>query len=179
MPPIRKGDGTPVTPKGISQIRTGDGRILFDGVAIPDTVVSRPDDDNNASVTDSFGLVIKPSSTFNSVGVEISNNTSNATRARLYDFESDIYIATEDISGFSSGDAFKINQEIEEAKEYAIELDANGSSYTLGFRDNEQNFPYTGDEIDIVAASSEGSQSTSSFDVQAVNNVGNPQDILD
>ena len=39
MPPIRKGDGTPVTPKGISQIRTGDGRILFDGDAIPDSVV--------------------------------------------------------------------------------------------------------------------------------------------
>ena len=39
MPPIRKGDGTPVTPKGISQIRTGDGRILFDGPAIPDSGV--------------------------------------------------------------------------------------------------------------------------------------------
>jgi len=36
MPPIRKGDGTAVVPKGISQIRTGDGRILFDGDAIPD-----------------------------------------------------------------------------------------------------------------------------------------------
>jgi len=36
MPPIRKGDGTAVAPKGISQVRTGDGRILFDGVAIPD-----------------------------------------------------------------------------------------------------------------------------------------------
>ena len=40
MPPIRKVDGTPVTPKGISQIRTGDGRILFDGPAIPDYGVS-------------------------------------------------------------------------------------------------------------------------------------------
>ena len=39
MPPIRKGDGTPVTPKGISQVRTGDGRILFDGVAIPDSAL--------------------------------------------------------------------------------------------------------------------------------------------
>ena len=38
MPPIRKGDGTPVAPKGISQVRTGDGRILFDGVDIPDSV---------------------------------------------------------------------------------------------------------------------------------------------
>ena len=39
MPPIRKGDGTPVEPKGVSKIRTGDGRILFDGPAIPDSVV--------------------------------------------------------------------------------------------------------------------------------------------
>ena len=44
MPPIRKGDGTPVTPKGISQIRTGDGRILFDGPAIPDSDVYLHDD---------------------------------------------------------------------------------------------------------------------------------------
>ena len=41
MPPIRKGDGTPVEPKGVSQIRTGDGRILFDGPAIPDAAVLR------------------------------------------------------------------------------------------------------------------------------------------
>jgi len=41
MPPIRKGDGTAVAPKGISQVRTGDGRILFDGPAIPDGGVSR------------------------------------------------------------------------------------------------------------------------------------------
>jgi len=38
MPPIRKGDGTAVAPKGISQVRTGDGRIFFDGPAIPDSV---------------------------------------------------------------------------------------------------------------------------------------------
>ena len=48
MPPIRKGDGTPVTAKGISQIRTGDGRILFDGPAPPDGVVYHWDVDNFA-----------------------------------------------------------------------------------------------------------------------------------
>jgi len=37
MPPIRKGDGTRLVPDGISQVRTGDGRILFDRVAIPDS----------------------------------------------------------------------------------------------------------------------------------------------
>ena len=44
MPPIRKGDGTPVEPKGVSQIRTGDGRILFDGPALPDSVVDNFED---------------------------------------------------------------------------------------------------------------------------------------
>jgi len=39
MPPIRKGDGTAVAPKGISQVRTGDGRILFDRFAIPDSAI--------------------------------------------------------------------------------------------------------------------------------------------
>ena len=45
MPPIRKGDGTPVEPKGVSQIRTGDGRILFDGPAISDSVLLPESDD--------------------------------------------------------------------------------------------------------------------------------------
>ena len=49
MPPIRKGDGTPVTPKGISQIRTGDGRILFDGPAIPDADVFHPVDEGTGT----------------------------------------------------------------------------------------------------------------------------------
>ena len=53
MPPIRKGDGTPVAPKGISQIRTGDGRILFGGVAIPDLVT----DYEFESLSDNFSIV--------------------------------------------------------------------------------------------------------------------------
>ena len=56
MPPIRKGDGTPVTPKGISQIRTGDGRILFDGVAIADlaALYEFEDDDTTDVAEDSI-----------------------------------------------------------------------------------------------------------------------------
>jgi len=54
MPPIRKGDGTAVSPKGISQVRTGDGRILFDG---PDIVTQYQfEDDTDTSVAiDSVG----------------------------------------------------------------------------------------------------------------------------
>ena len=43
MVPIRKGDGTTVVPDGIGQVRTGDGRILFEGDAIPDSVVDNMD----------------------------------------------------------------------------------------------------------------------------------------
>jgi len=39
MAPIRKGDGTAVFPNGIQEVRTGDGRILSTGGAIPDSAV--------------------------------------------------------------------------------------------------------------------------------------------
>jgi len=59
MPPIRKGDGTAVAPKGVSQVRTGDGRIFFDGAAIPDSEADQKLahrwllDDVNGTVEDS------------------------------------------------------------------------------------------------------------------------------
>jgi len=57
MPPIRKGDGTPVAPKGISQVRTGDGRILFEGPAIPDSVVDNFEDSSDVDgATEPFGI---------------------------------------------------------------------------------------------------------------------------
>jgi len=58
MPPIRKGDGTAVVPKGISQVRTGDGRILFDGPAIPDSEGDHQwnfDEGSGTTVSDSIG----------------------------------------------------------------------------------------------------------------------------
>lgn len=56
MPPIRKGDGTGISPSGISQVRTGDGRILFDGPAIPDSAIAHWKlDDVNSEVVDNVG----------------------------------------------------------------------------------------------------------------------------
>ena len=37
MAPIRKGDGTPLEIPGVSEVRSGDGRVFFDGDAIPDS----------------------------------------------------------------------------------------------------------------------------------------------
>ena len=39
MAPIRKGDGTPLEIPGVQEVRSGDGRVFFDGDAIPDTLV--------------------------------------------------------------------------------------------------------------------------------------------
>ena len=39
MAPIRKGDGTPLEIPGVSEVRSGDGRVFFEGDAIPDSVV--------------------------------------------------------------------------------------------------------------------------------------------
>ena len=36
MAPIRKGDGTPLEIPGVQEVRTGDGRVFFEGDAIPD-----------------------------------------------------------------------------------------------------------------------------------------------
>jgi hypothetical protein len=41
MAPIRQGDGTTVTPKGISEVRKGDGTVIYN--AIPDSVVVQYD----------------------------------------------------------------------------------------------------------------------------------------
>ena len=37
MAPIRKGDGTPLEIPGVQEVRSGDGRVFFDGDAIPDS----------------------------------------------------------------------------------------------------------------------------------------------
>ena len=39
MAPIRKGDGTPLEIPGVSEVRSGDGRVFFEGDAIPDSAL--------------------------------------------------------------------------------------------------------------------------------------------
>ena len=46
MAPIRKGDGTPLEIPGVQEVRTGDGRVFFEGGAIPENVVDNFEDSN-------------------------------------------------------------------------------------------------------------------------------------
>ena len=50
MAPIRKGDGTPLEIPGVSEVRSGDGRVFFEG-GIPDSVTDYwPADEGDGSV---------------------------------------------------------------------------------------------------------------------------------
>ncbi|SDK18642.1 hypothetical protein SAMN05216226_1361 [Halovenus aranensis] len=151
---------------------TEDGTIET-GSEIPDSVTSRPDDDSsNTGPDEGRGLVVNPNSDFGKFGAVISNNTSGVTRARLYDYSQSTYVESVDISGLSSGDAFVFETDVVSGTDYGVELDDSGDSYTLGFYGGADDFPFTGDDFDIIAQSQDGVQSTSAAP-QAVNDVGN------
>ena len=170
MAPIRKGDGTPLEIPGVSEVRSGDGRVFFDGVAIPDSVVSRPEDDDTTDQTEECGLVITAKSDWSSIGARISNNTSGVTRAYLRDHTAESLIDDVDISNLSSGDAFTFDDvNLESENDYSITVGAEGSSYDLGFRRGETDYPYTSDDVDIVGAVGTDEDPV----VQGVNDIGN------
>ena len=50
MAPIRKGDGTPLEIPGVSEVRSGDGRVFFEGDAIPDSGLLLDDFANSPTV---------------------------------------------------------------------------------------------------------------------------------
>ena len=152
----------------------------FPKSVIPDSVVSRPDDDRSSSdVTTSIGIVINPNETFDKFAARISNNTERVTRARLFDYSQSTYVSTTDISALSAGDPFIIESEIVSGTDYGVELDNDGSEWDVGFYDSDPSWPITGDEIDLVARSSDGLQNDPNDLVAAVNDIGNPDNVLD
>jgi len=155
-----------------------DGVVLtFEtGAAIPDSVVSRPDDN---STTDrdgdrETGLVIKTKSEWRSIGARISNNTSGANRAYLRDESDESLIESVDISSLSAGDSFTFDGvNLSSNQEYFITVDGDGSDYTLGFlAGDDTNFPYESDDVDIVDAI-RGPDFERDNAAQAVNDIGN------
>jgi len=176
MAPINLPDGTEVSeivlPDGstASEVLAPDGSTVFGG--IPDSVVTRPADRSTSGESNSRGLAISPASDFSAIGARISNNTTGVTRARVYNYSQSAYVKSVDISALSPGDAFTIDYGFDSGQDYGIELDANGSSYTIGFAGGAKDYPYTSTDVDIIAASIDGSQSTGDS-AQGVNDIGN------
>jgi hypothetical protein len=76
------------------------------------------------------------------IGAEISSNTSGLTRAYIYRQSDGQLIGETDISGLSAGDTFRFSDvnldaaDGTDATKYNIVADAEGSSYTQGFKDS-------------------------------------------
>ena len=162
-------DGTEV------QEITMDGDVVW--TAKPDSVVSRPTDDNTTTnETRRAGLVVETKTEWPSIGSRISANTSGATRAYLYrdDDPSDdteiTLIADVDISGLNSGDAFTFDDvNLPSGNQYWITLDAEADIYDRGWGP-QTSYPITTDDIDIVGRVLDGNRTN---DVPtAVNDIG-------
>jgi len=173
MAPINLPDGSQVSeivlPDGstASEVLAPDGSTVFS--AIPDTVASRPtDDDSVGSKTTARGLEITVNGDFSKIGAEISANTSGVTRARLLDDQNNV-LDTTDVSGLSSGSAFVFEADLAAGNSYRIALDDPDGSYTIGFS-SATDYPYTSTDVDITGRFFGGSVDQNP--AHAVNNVG-------
>ena len=176
MAPIRKGDGTPLEIPGVSEVRSGDGRVFFDD-AIPDSVVTRPADNETFNDDRSWGVGIEVTEEWPEIGARISDNTSGATRAQIFDDDGQV-IGETDISGKSAGDTFtvELDEKLVDGPMYSIELDAEGSDFDRGGLDaDDVDLPYVSDDgnLEIVVGTGEGGDSfTGLYCVDEIGNVG-------
>ena len=151
--------------------------------AIPDSVVSRPEDNDSGTTSDMEGLQLTLKTDYPDIGSIISNNTEGAETAYLYDTDEDGVpnneLATADVSDKNSGDAFGFkNVDLKEGDVVAILLDANGSSWTRGLAFDEADFPYVGEDIDITATIPNINEAREDNFVRVINDIGNPDGFL-
>ena len=118
---------------------------------IPDSVVSRdPDNETDDSQTGQRGLVFEVASDrWGAFGAELSSNTSEVTRAYIYQKSDGQLLADTDISDLSSGDTFTLDVDLDSNTEYNFVLDAEGAEYNQG-ADLSPDFPYSSNDGEIT-----------------------------
>jgi len=114
------------------------------GSAIPDSVVSRPNDDRTFNNSGKFGLQIETSQEWPDIGARISANPSGYTTAYVYDVSDGSLMGSTDISSLSPGDTFTVGlgTPLSAGSTYNFVLDAGGSNMAHGSL-NFGNYPYT------------------------------------
>jgi len=143
-------------------IRPGGVKALTELDAIPDTSVSRPADDDVATLSQPFGAELSLSQDWPDFDCRISTNTAGLTTAYLYDANKNL-ISDIDISSAAAGDVVTFSDVgLAGGNNYRILADGGGSNYDLGHL-NGPSFPYqSGDgNLEIVEAI-EGSNGGSS-----------------
>lgn len=145
---------------------------LFD--AIPDSVVSRTDDDGSEQATDPRGIQIETSQKWPEIGGTISANTSDVTTAYIHRSSDGLLMGQTDISGLVAGDSFSINldNELQPDTTYNFELDAEGGEFTQGTNDSPDT-PYTSDDGNLTILSGGFDNTESTTDNRCLVTVGN------
>jgi hypothetical protein len=139
------------------------------GSAIPDTKITRSNDNANAGVSDKHGVVVNPNFDLDGIKADISSQTANVSTAYIEETGGTILDMT-DVSGLSSGDTFELNASLLSGTDYYLLLDNGGSSYTTGYLISTS-FPYTGDAFDVTDGIFDNNSLGSNF--HNVNNVRN------
>jgi len=174
--PINTPDGTQVSeiilPDGSSATHVFDpnGNRVFREAAIPDSVASRPDDIDTGEVSEAHGMAVEFSEPFGQFGARISNNTSGVTTAYVRDPNGNVIDST-GVSSLSGGDAFTLSGDFQANTEYQVTVDADGSSFTVGFNEDADAFPYTSSDVDIVSRVI--GTTTSTYNSHGINDIGN------
>jgi hypothetical protein len=157
-------------------------RSLVDGEkvsAITDSVVSRPDDDDQQSLSIKIGIQIKSDVEWPQIGGRISANVSNPTRAYIYRVSDEKELVSKDISGLSAGDTFFVDLEPNiqpfdgtTATEYRFLLDANGNTWTAG-RLNNTSYPYVSSDgnLEITSGAKLSQTSAAAYSLVEVGDV--------
>ena len=143
------------------------------GSAIPDSTTSRVADNGTSSGVDKHGIAFTLSDSFSEVGFKISSNTgSGVTRAYLYNLDTSTPVTDVDITSLGAGDTFTISASYQKNTEYAVTLDAEGSTYSYGFN-GSPSYPFTGSDVDIIAGVDGQSTKQSGFAYTIVS-IGDP-----
>ena len=170
--------GELVTPSGAtaSELIGPSGQVLWEGDAIRDSVVSRPNDGNTTGFdsTDEAGVIISSSDTLESIGCRLSANVSNQETADIIRFSDSTVLDSVDISGLSAGDVFTFDQvNLSADTEYAIAVSAS-SSWTSGFITLIGEYPYTSDDgvLSITNGYFNDGSTNASHNIVEVGNLG-------
>jgi len=170
-------DGTDITGATIDgqdvEEITVDGQTVFTATqpaAPASTVTSRPADSTLTGVSDERGLVFEVKTPLTRIGARLSNNTSGVNTVYLRDVNENL-ISSKSLSGFS-GETFDFFHNFQQNQEYMFTVDNGGSSWTVGFDSGNENYPFTGQEIDIQRFVRVGIQQTTSAGVQVLNDFG-------
>ena len=143
MAPIRKGDGTPLEIPGVSEVRSGDGRVFFED-AIPDSAVNRfaLDEGSGTTAEDSIGslnlTLDQPS--------WVSNNWQGSFALDFDPSNNDYADAGQQVSTIDENENFSIAATIDldsasgdpgDRGMIAEQLDADSNGFSFGVADTD------------------------------------------